>query len=72
MFNRYDFKTHPNMSVDLQEAKLQLLGPKTLGTLLTKEKLLKIRSKERRRRKRSLKMILLIEEKLQLNCLKSF
>ncbi len=47
MFNRYDLKTHPNMSVDLQEARLQLSGSKTLRTLLTKEKLLEIRSKRK-------------------------
>ncbi len=39
------------MSVDLQETKLQLLGPKTLGTLLIKEKLLKIRSKRKEEKK---------------------
>jgi hypothetical protein len=51
MFNRYDLKTHPNMSVDLQKAKLQLSGPKPLGTLLTKEKLLEIRSKRKEEEK---------------------
>ena len=51
MFNRYDLKTHSNMSVDLQETKLQLSGPKTFGTLLTKEKLLKICSKRKEEKK---------------------
>ncbi len=51
MFNRYDLKTHPNMSVNLQEAKLQFSDPKTLGILLTKEKLLKIRSKRKEEKK---------------------
>ncbi|CAI2195196.1 14020_t:CDS:2, partial [Funneliformis geosporum] len=47
MFNKYDLKIHPNMSLDLQEARLQLSGPKTLGTLLTKEKLMEIRVKRK-------------------------
>jgi len=51
MFNRYDLKTHPNMSVDLQEARLQLSGSKTLRTLLTKEKLLEIHSKRKEKKK---------------------
>ena len=51
MFNRYDLKTHPNMSVNLQEAKLQFSDPKTLRILLTKEKLLKIRSKRKEEKK---------------------
>ena len=51
MFNRYDLKTYPNMFVNLQEAKLQLSGPKTFGTLLTKEKLLKICSKRKEEKK---------------------
>ncbi len=45
MFNRYDLKTHPNISIDLQEARMKLSGPKTLRILLTKEKLLEVRSK---------------------------
>lgn len=49
MFNRYDLKTHPNMTIDLQEAKMQLTGPKTLRTLLTKESLSKIRSKRKQK-----------------------
>ncbi len=51
MFNRYDLKTYPNMFVDLQKTKLQLSDPKTLRTLLTKEKLLKIRSKRKEEKK---------------------
>ena len=51
MLNRYDLKTHPNMSVDLQEAKLQLSGPKTLRTLLIKKNLLKICSKRKEEKK---------------------
>ena len=51
MFNRYDLKTHPNMFVDLQETRMQLLGSKTLKTLLTKEKLLEIRSKRKEEKK---------------------
>jgi len=39
------------MSVDLQETKLQLSGPKTLRTLLIKEKLLKIHSKRKEKKK---------------------
>nr|CAG8658254.1 12287_t:CDS:2 [Entrophospora candida] len=49
MFNRYDLKTHPNMSIDLQEAKMKLSDPKKLGTLITKENLSEVRSKRKQK-----------------------
>ena len=51
MFNRYNLKIHPNMSIDLQEARMQFLSSKTLETLFIKEKLLKIHSKRKEKEK---------------------
>ena len=45
MFNKYDIKTHPNMSKSLQEARLQISGPTPLNFELTKEKLTEVRAK---------------------------
>jgi len=45
MFNKYDIKTHSNMSKSLQEARLQISGPTTLDFEFTKEKLTEIRAK---------------------------
>jgi hypothetical protein len=45
MFNKYDIKTHPNMSKSLQEARLQLSNPTPLDFEITKEKLTAIRAK---------------------------
>ncbi len=49
MFNKYDLKTHSNMSIELQEARWQLSGPKTLETSITKEKLSEIRLKRKQK-----------------------
>ena len=38
MFNKYNLKTHSNISIELQEARLQLSESKNLETLIIKEK----------------------------------
>lgn len=48
MFNKYDIKTHPNMSESLQEARLQLSSPTPLDFEITKEKLTAIRMKRQK------------------------
>ncbi len=60
------------MSVDLQKAKLQLLGSKTLRTLLTKEKLLKIRSKRKEEKKTVFKNDPINREKAATKLLEKF
>ncbi|CAG8770908.1 2862_t:CDS:1, partial [Ambispora leptoticha] len=50
MFNKYDLKTHPNMSINLQESRMQLSEPKPLEISLTQEKLSEIRLKNKRKR----------------------
>jgi fumarate reductase subunit C len=47
MFNKFDIRTHPNMSDSLQEARLQLSGPTFFNSVITEEKLALTRAKGR-------------------------
>ncbi|CAG8621713.1 3715_t:CDS:2 [Ambispora leptoticha] len=44
MFNRYDLKVHPNMDLELQEARMILSTPNANSLDITREKLQDIRT----------------------------
>ena len=47
MFNKYDIKTHPNQTICLQEARMQMSCSKDKDVTITKENLAEIRNEIR-------------------------